>query len=105
MTRSVIRGRIRDSGGWPVADAAVLLAPLSDGVSVPDIVQLSDNEGRYLWTDLGAGGYEVTVRMDGYHPASARTYAPAGTPVRVDFHLTPAPDGPGTWDPPQRSWP
>jgi len=105
MTGSVIRGRILDGGSWPVVDAAVSLSPLSHDVSVPDIVQLSDNEGRYLWTDLDEGGYEVMVRMDGYHPASARTYVPAGTQVRVDFHLTPGPTRAPAFDPPTRNQP
>ena len=32
--------------------------------------------------------YEVTVRVDGFHPASAQTYAGIVAPSRIDFHLT-----------------
>ncbi len=88
MKRSAIRGLVLDDTEWPVVGAAVALSPLSPGLTVPDIGQLADDGGRYLWDDLDEGRYEVTVRADGFHPASAQTYAGAGVPGRVDFHLT-----------------
>jgi hypothetical protein len=88
MKRAAIRGLVLDDTEWPIAGAAVSLSPLSPGLTVQDIGQYSDNEGRYLWTDLDEGRYEVTIRVDGFHVASAQTYAGAGVPARADFHLT-----------------
>lgn len=88
MNGSTIRGLVRDEQDWPIEGAAVSLAALSPGVSAPDIAQVTDASGRFLWTGLDEGRYEVTVRADGFHAASAQTYAGALTPARVDFHLT-----------------
>jgi hypothetical protein len=88
MNGSTIRGLVLDEQDWPIEGASVSLAALSPGVSAPDIAQIADGSGRFLWTGLEEGRYEVTVRADGYHPASAQTYAGAVAPARVDFHLT-----------------
>ncbi|GAA3343980.1 hypothetical protein GCM10020358_45320 [Amorphoplanes nipponensis] len=88
MNASAIRGLVLDEQEWPIAGAAVTLAPLSPGLSVPDIATTTDDSGRYAWSDLEEGRYEVGVRAEGFHTAAHQTYAGAVVPARVDFHLT-----------------
>lgn len=88
MDGSTIRGLVLDEQDWPIEGASVSLAALSPGGSAPDIAQLTDGPGRFVWSDLDEGRYEVSVRAAGFHPASAQTYAGVLTPARVDFHLT-----------------
>jgi len=88
MDGSTIRGLVLDEQDWPIEGASVSLAALSPGRSAPDIAQLTNGAGRFIWSDLDEGRYEVSVRAVGFHPASAQTYAGVLTPARVDFHLT-----------------
>jgi hypothetical protein len=88
MNGSAIRGLVLDEQEWPVAGAVVTLAPLSPGLSVSDIGTTTDDAGRYVWSGLEEGRYEVGVRADGFHTAAHQTYAGAAVPARVDFHLT-----------------
>ncbi|CAA9281887.1 MAG: hypothetical protein AVDCRST_MAG41-3622 [uncultured Corynebacteriales bacterium] len=88
MDGSTIRGLVLDEQDWPIEGASVSLSALSPGGSAPDIAQLSSGAGRFTWAGLVEGRYEVSVRVVGFHPASAQTYAGVLTPARVDFHLT-----------------
>ena len=88
MGGSTIRGLVLDEQDWPIEGASVSVAALSPGGSAPDIAQLTNGAGRFIWLSLDEGRYEVSVRAVGFHPASAQTYAGVLTPARVDFHLT-----------------
>ena len=88
MNGSMIRGLVLDEQDWPIEGASVGLSAQSSGGSAPDIAQVTDGSGRFVWADLAEGRYEVVVRAEGFHPASAQTYAGVLTPARVDFHLT-----------------
>jgi hypothetical protein len=57
-----IRGRVLDCSGAPVPDAAVLIT--RGPGSLPDIAQLSGDDGGFLMTDLERGEYHLLARSE-----------------------------------------
>jgi hypothetical protein len=88
MSGPSIRGLVLDDTAWPIAGATVTIQALSPGAASPDIAQSTDGTGRYVWSGLDEGRYQVSVLAEGFHPASAQTYSGIVSPGRIDFHLT-----------------
>src|SRR6266446_10815838 len=75
----VVRGRIADAAGAPLARAAI--AAEGSGLRAT-----SDEQGRYEIRGLSAGAYTVRVRLLGYQPRTARVVVDQA-PVTQDFAL------------------
>jgi hypothetical protein len=83
-----VAGRIVNEDGGAVEGASVLAAPLDPGgPAVPEMVVVSNAEGRYQWP-LRAGRYEITVVADGYQRASKRVAVNATETATLDFVLS-----------------
>ncbi len=76
----VIRGRLTDSSGAPVAHATV-------GVQGRLIRATSDDSGRYALAGLPAGTWTVRVRALGFKPGGGTVTLAAGGEVTQDFTL------------------
>lgn len=59
---TIIRGRVVDPQGSPVAGAAVYI--ISAPASMPDIAQLTDEQGQFALSASVPGHYTVGVRSD-----------------------------------------
>ena len=72
---ALIKGRVRQSSGQPIAGARVLFAS-APGV-VPDIAALTDDTGYFSLSAPWAGDYTLEVVADGFH--SQRVSTSVGT--------------------------
>lgn len=59
---AVIRGRVVDPQGQPVAQAAVYI--VSSPANMPDIAQLTDEQGQFAMSARVPGLYTVGARSD-----------------------------------------
>ena len=81
----VVQGRITDSFGDPLPDAAVEAVSPSGYVSAVR----TDGNGRYELPPLVAGTYRLTFSLDGYTGQSAEVLVTAGRTVRLAASLEP----------------
>lgn len=58
----LIRGRVVDRAGTPVSGAAIYV--IAAPVSLPDVAQLSGEDGRFTLSVPAAGTYVVGARAD-----------------------------------------
>jgi tetratricopeptide (TPR) repeat protein len=68
---AVLKGYVRDSGGGPVANAAVFLQ-LATGAPTPAVAPertQTDSDGAYRFASLPAGSYTLRAEMAGYAEA------------------------------------
>src|SRR5881397_1553260 len=79
----VVRGRIADAAGAPLARAMV-------SAEGSGLHATSDDQGRYEIRGLSSGAYLLRVRMLGYQPRTARVVVDQA-PVTQDFVLTEQP--------------
>jgi iron complex outermembrane receptor protein len=80
----VIRGRVADSTGTPLAHAAVAIEGRLLRATTGD-------SGSYELRGVPGGTWTLTARALGYRPASARVTVPAGGAARQDFALAAQP--------------
>jgi iron complex outermembrane receptor protein/vitamin B12 transporter len=81
---AVVRGRVLDPLGAPVPGAAVAL--VHDGTHAADAV--ADAEGRYTFSHLREGRYQIDVRADGFaHQTGDAVFVAAHGDVVVDVTL------------------
>ncbi len=80
----VIRGRVADSTGTPLAHAAV-------GIEGRLLRAITGDSGAYELRGVPGGTWTLTARALGYRPASARVTVPAGGAARQDFALAAQP--------------
>lgn len=82
-----IQGLVRDPAGRPVAAATITLLRLPSGAP---IVKQTDASGRYLFTGLPAGEYELRVQRHGLTPVLLRLKLAWGQRLVRDFSLAAA---------------
>jgi hypothetical protein len=83
-----VAGRITNEDGRAVEGASVLAVSLApNGPAVPEMVVVSDAEGRYRWP-LRAGSYEIAVVADGYQRASKTVAVTTSEIATLDFVLS-----------------
>ena len=84
---SVINGTVRAPGAGPVAEARVLFTAAP--VPVPDIAQLTDDDGRFTLYAPVPGRYEVACHADGFQSAMVSVeVVEGGEAVWIDVELT-----------------
>src|SRR5438132_12677868 len=64
---ATISGRVRDSGGIPVAGALVIVAAASP--IIPERIALTDRDGAFSVVNLFAGQYTVRISGQRFLPA------------------------------------
>jgi len=79
----VVRGRVADAAGAPLARAMV-------SAEGSGLHATSDDQGRYEIRGLSSGAYVLRVRLLGYQPRTARVVVDQA-PVTQDFVLTEQP--------------
>jgi RNA polymerase sigma factor (sigma-70 family) len=79
----VVRGRVHDSGGGPIATSEILARTADSGFAITR----TNSSGSYE-LQLRHGRYELTADADGYAPESKNLEALAD--VQQDFRLNPA---------------
>jgi hypothetical protein len=84
-TTSSISGLVTDSEGGVIANASVTL---KDKVTNQERTATTNDEGRYVFANIGAGVYELTVSANGFKKANvAELKADVTKPVSQDFRL------------------
>lgn len=78
----VIKGKVTDENGQPLAAAAVYLEGSTVGTT-------TDGEGRFFFTKIPAGMREVTVRFLGYVPQTKTAELRENAPAVLYFNLLP----------------
>ena len=87
MELGVIKGRVVDEGGAPLAGVTIRLVNIDRG---REVVLKSDKDGRFYRRGLQAVEYELLVERDGYQPIKDRVKLVAGTDRDFDFKLAKA---------------
>lgn len=59
--RGFIKGSVRDTGGYPLAGASVVIEGTGTGVA-------TDNDGNYMLRGLRDGSYSLRITFTGYEP-------------------------------------
>jgi Carboxypeptidase regulatory-like domain/PDZ domain len=82
-----IAGRVVAKGGGPVAGALVTAAPDGPfgGAGAPAAQALTDDEGRFLLSELARARYSVTARAEGRAPATARRVRPGARDLLLEL--------------------
>jgi outer membrane receptor protein involved in Fe transport len=80
-----ISGRVVDDRGRPVVAAVV-------AVTGSELVATTDDDGRFLLSDVPAGTHGLEVRSGGYSSDDSETVTVVpGSPAEIDFELLPLP--------------
>ena len=80
-----IVGRVTESTGAPVADAAVMI--IGDSPGHRDIAALTNARGEFRLDGLVVGRYTLKVNAVGYAPHTGQAQVKAGEITRLDFTL------------------
>lgn len=78
----VIRGNVVDPHGQPVAQAAVYV--VSAPVSMPDIAQLTDDQGEFIMSAPRRGRYTLGARSDAWGSAQTDVEVSSEESVTVE---------------------
>lgn len=84
QTAESISGTITDSAGMAIANATVSLQNATIGQSKQ---AQTDSSGRYQFTGLAAGDYELTVSASGFSAATQKVTLTAGSPQTLNVKL------------------
>jgi hypothetical protein len=79
-----VEGVINDVAQQHIVNAKVIIKSVA---TAQERTATSDAEGRYRFTALLPGAYELSVEVNGFRKAQYNFTAPAGTKVRRDFKL------------------
>ncbi len=82
---SAVSGAITDSAGMAIANAKISLQSALTGQSKQTE---SDSSGRYQFTGLAAGDYELTVSASGFSGAKQKVTLTAGASQTLNLKLT-----------------
>jgi protocatechuate 3,4-dioxygenase beta subunit len=83
---TTIRGRVLDPQGGLVAEAAVYI--VSSPVSMPDIAQLTDDQGQFTLSAPLPGRYTVGVRSDMWGSVQTEIEVSGEEPIFVEVQFT-----------------
>lgn len=81
----LIRGRVRDAAGQPVALARVAL--IEGPVPIPDVGMLTGADGSFTLSAPAAGAYRIGIYADDHPPLTAPVIAQAGTSATLELIL------------------
>ncbi len=85
--RSLLHGRVRaDATGRPLAGAHVRLRIVASA-DAPAATRLTDVAGRFRFSGLVAGNYELRVQAPGYRPAADTLVVGEGRELRAEIRL------------------
>jgi tetratricopeptide (TPR) repeat protein len=90
MELGVIKGRVVDDAGQPLAGVTIKLVNVDRG---REVTLTTDKDGRFYRRGLQAVEYEMTVSKDGYQAISDKVRLVAGTDRDLDFKLAKATAG------------
>ncbi len=79
---ATLSGSVVDATGSPIAGAIVTLRGAGEQLTP------TDAEGQFVFLNLPAGEYELTVVRSGFAPARQTTRLRAGEPSRVSLTLS-----------------
>lgn len=87
MELGVIKGRVVDDAGAPLAGVTLRLVNVDRG---REITIKTGKDGRFYRRGLQAAEYEIAVELDGYQPIRDKVRLVAGTDRDFDFTLAKA---------------
>jgi protocatechuate 3,4-dioxygenase beta subunit len=82
---AVIRGHVVDPQGHPVAEAAVYV--ISAPTNMPDIAQLTDEQGQFTMSAPVPGRYTLGARSDDWGSAQSEVEVGSEEPVTVEVQF------------------
>jgi protocatechuate 3,4-dioxygenase beta subunit len=83
---AIIRGKVTDPKGRPVAEAAVYI--VSSPRRMPDIAQLTDEHGQFIISAPVPGRYRVGVNSDSWGLTQTDVEVSDQNPVIVEVQFT-----------------
>lgn len=90
MELGVIKGRVVDEAGAPLADVTITLVNVDRG---REVTLKTGKDGRFYRRGMQAAEYTIAVRRDGYQPVNDKLRIVAGTDGDFDFKLVKAAAG------------
>lgn len=90
MELGVIKGRVVDEAGAPLADVEIKLVNVDRG---REVTLKTGKDGRFYRRGMQAAEYTISVRRDGYQPVNDKVRIVAGTDPDFDFKLAKAAAG------------
>ena len=77
----LIHGQVVDSQGRPLAQAAIYV--ISGPVAMPDIAQVTDDQGRFTLAAPVAGNYRIGARAEPWGTVQADVEVIASQPASI----------------------
>jgi protocatechuate 3,4-dioxygenase beta subunit len=82
---AIVRGKVIDPNGGPVREASVYF--VSSPVNMPDIAQLTDDQGQFTLSLSAPGPYVIGVRSDDLGTAESKIEIRGDEPVDVEIRM------------------
>jgi hypothetical protein len=82
---AIVRGKVIDPNGGPVREASVYF--VSSPVNMPDIAQLTDDQGQFTLSLSADGQYVIGVSSDEWGTAQSPVEIRGDAPVDVEIRL------------------
>ena len=88
---AIVRGKVIDPNGGPVREASVYF--VSSPVNMPDIAQLTDDQGQFTLALTAPGQYVLGVSSDDWGTAQSPVEVRGDEPLEVEIHMQGASKG------------
>jgi len=86
--REGIVGRVIDASARPVVGASIIPESMDKPQKqIPEILIITDADGRYMWLSLAPGHYRFTVVIKGHKPVTLPAQVKRGALTTLDFIL------------------
>ena len=82
---AIVRGKVIDPKGGPVREASVYF--VSSPVNMPDIAQLTDDQGQFTLSLTAQGLYVIGASSDEWGTAQSSIEIRGDAPVDVEIRL------------------
>ena len=81
----IVRGKVIGPNGEPVREAAIYF--VSAPVNMPDVAQLTDDQGQFTLSLSAAGRYVIGVSSDDWGTAQSPVEIRGDAPVDVEIRM------------------
>ncbi len=82
---AIVRGKVIDPNGEPVREASVYF--VSSPVNMPDVAQLTDDQGQFTLSLAAKGQYVLGVTSDDWGTAQSSIDVRGDEPIDIEIRM------------------